>query len=59
LNQRDAISAADLEPGDWVPTEYCEGCGQEMPNPTDSGRCALCEKKYFDFVINVRDPRRI
>ena len=43
MNAADAVSAADLDGGEFVPTYYCEACGCEIRYPSAAGCCALCD----------------
>lgn len=50
MNPRDAISATDLEGGDWTPTYFCEDCGKELHYPPATGRCDACDDERADLL---------
>lgn len=56
MNFADAISRADLEPGDYVPTDSCVDCGAAIP--VGQLRCVTCDAKHDEFDTNGADPRR-
>ena len=54
----DAISEADLFPGELAPTYYCESCGKELGYPPQTGRCWDCELESEDEREPVETSHR-
>lgn len=51
MNRDDAICAADLEPGEYEPTDSCVDCGADIC--IGYLRCTTCEAQHEA----VNDPR--
>lgn len=56
----DAVSAADLDGGEYVPPRVvCDYCGDELDAADEpTGICPHCRREKAEYEMNGADPRR-